>query len=37
MIEAIWGGILFAACVIGFFTILGTFIIVLMIWLGNRK
>lgn len=37
MIEAIWGSILFAACIVGFFTILGTFVIVLMIWLGGRK
>jgi hypothetical protein len=37
MIEAIWGSILFLACVVGFVTIIATFLIVLMIWMKDGK
>jgi hypothetical protein len=36
MIEAIWGGILFLACAVGFVTIIATFVMVLMIWMKGK-
>jgi len=37
MIEAIWNAILFLACTVGFVTIGGMILIILIIILGERK